>query len=362
MVVVVILAVLVVCGLFMLRGTGEGDAPARIVTAATNRLPAYRRDWGRAMVAELAQVHSPASRWRFTASVLRVVLFPPVRHRTRMVVVAVSGLLIAAAATVTTAREIPSLSVFVAVLGLLLGGYATVVTSRTPRPRRRASHVIVGAVALAGTAGAVTAIIRIGAAHPGATATGDTRVFSVLFALILTGYLAFALTPPRLGIATNTVLWWALTGALASGAAGILAALTTPVNVNSSIPLLLPVAATATLVTSIGASATTGSSPAGARAGLLTAILSAPMQFTINMTVLLQQHRYTLTDPYDIAAFPHSGYPDVASYLLSHAIGGEILSGLVIRLIAMLAIALLGAAVGSGLHHLATRHTARNTT
>ncbi|MGH3624718.1 MAG: hypothetical protein ACRDQ5_23505 [Sciscionella sp.] len=361
MLVQVILTVLVAAGLFMLWSNREGDAPARIVTAAVDQLPVHRRDWGQAMVAELTHIHGPTHRWRFTAGVLRVVLFSPVRHRKRMLVVAFVGLLAAAAATVATAREVPSLSVFVAVLGLLLGGYATVVTSRTPRPRPRTLHVIVGAVALAGIAATITALVRIAAAHPAVTTNDDALVFSVLFALILTGYLAVALTPPRLGDNTNTVLWWALAGALASGAAGTIATLTTSVAAEETIPLLLPAAAAATLAASIGASATTGSRQAGTRAGLLTAILGAPMHFTINMTALLQLHHYTLTNPYDIAAYPHSGYPDVASYILSDALGGEILGGLVIRLIALLALALLGAAAGTGLHHLATRRTARTT-
>jgi hypothetical protein len=131
--IVVVLAVLVVAGVLVLCGKGEGDTPARIVTIAANRLPAHRRDRGRAMVAELTQIHGRARRWRFTAGVLRVVLFPPLRHRNRVLVVAFTGLMVAAAATVAAAREVPSLSVFIAVLGLLVCGYATVVTSRSQR-------------------------------------------------------------------------------------------------------------------------------------------------------------------------------------------------------------------------------------
>jgi len=74
------LGVLVVAGLMWLlrrrRGGGRGDGAARIAAAAVDRLPAGWRDWGRAMAAELGQVHGRARRWRFMAGVLRVVLFP----------------------------------------------------------------------------------------------------------------------------------------------------------------------------------------------------------------------------------------------------------------------------------------------
>ena len=51
---------------------------------------------------------------------------------------------------------------------------------------------------------------------------------------------------------------------------------------------------------------------AGALAGALAAILGAPVHVTIGMTALLSLHRYALTDPYDIASYPRSGFPDVA--------------------------------------------------
>jgi hypothetical protein len=95
-----ILVVLVVVGLVgVLRREGSIDAPARIVTIATNRLPAHRREWGQAMIAELTEIPGRARRWQFTLGVLRVVLFPPGRHRKRALVVAVAGLMVAVVAT-----------------------------------------------------------------------------------------------------------------------------------------------------------------------------------------------------------------------------------------------------------------------
>jgi hypothetical protein len=301
------------------------------------------------MTAELTQIRGRARRWQFSAGVLWVVLFPPLQHRNRVVAVAAVGLMIGAAATLAAAREVPSLSVFVVVLGLLLCGYGTMAASRSPRPRRTTPHMIVSLVALTAMAATITTVVRIAVAHPAAT-VDRTHVFSILLAVALTGYLAFALTPP-LGDHANAVLWWALAAALTSSAAW---ALTTSAANLGVIPFLPPAAVIATLAAAVGASVTTRSSPAGARAGLLATALSAPLYVTINLTALLQLHHYTLTDPYDIAAYPHSGYPDVASYLLSDTLGGEVIAGLVLSPIALAALALLGAAAGTRIRRPAT--------
>jgi hypothetical protein len=92
------------------------DPAARVVAVAATWLPPQRQEWGMAMAAELAQVRGPAQRWRFAAGVLRVALFPPLRHRARVLVVACAGLAAAAAATVAAASEVPGMSVFAAVL------------------------------------------------------------------------------------------------------------------------------------------------------------------------------------------------------------------------------------------------------
>ena len=359
MFIALVLVVLVAAGLLWLfGGKGDADAPARIAAAAASQLPAHRRDWGRAMAAELTHIHGRARRWQFAAGVLRVVLFPPPRRRNRALLVAAAGLMAAAAATVAAASEVPGLAVFVAVLGLLLSGYAMAVTSRSPRARPTAPRVMVGVVALGGVAAAVATVVRIAAAHPAAT-TDDTHVFSILFALMLTGYLAFALTPPRLGGHANsdTVLWWALAGALASGVIWTAAALTMPPTAMGVIGYLSPVAAAATLAASAGASVAARSRRAGVQAGLLTGILAAPLHFALDLTTILQLHHYTLSSAYDVAAYPHSGYPDVASYILSDAVAGEIVSGLVLYPLTLLALALLGAVAGTGVHRLAARRT-----
>ena len=358
---VVALAALAVIGLaWLLCRAGSGDVPARVAAVAANRLPAHRQDWGMAMAAELTQVSGRARRWQFAAGLLRVMLFPPSRHPARVLAAALGGLLAAVGATVVAATEVPSMSVFAAAAGLLLGGYGTVAASRSHRLRPTMPRIAIGAVALAGVAAAVAAVVRIAVAYPAAT-TDRTHVFSVLFALALTGCLALTLSPVRhAGPAgttgpADTVLWWALAGALACGAGWTIVAVTTPVTAGGATSLLWPAGAAATLAVSAGAAATTRSRLSGVQAGLLTAVLGALMRFALDLTAILQVHHYTLTSAYDIAAYAHSGYPSVASYVLSDAVAGDILGGLVLYPMALLVVAFLGAAAGAGLRQLAVR-------
>ena len=110
MLALLVLAVLMAAGLlWLLRGSGGSDAPARIVTVAAGLLPEHRRDWGRAMAAELAQIHGRGRRWRFAVGAVRVALFPPPRLRNRVLAVALAGLTAAAGATVAAASEVPGL-------------------------------------------------------------------------------------------------------------------------------------------------------------------------------------------------------------------------------------------------------------
>jgi hypothetical protein len=184
-----------------------------------DRLPAHRREWGPALVAELARIHRRVRRWRFAAGALRVLLLPP-SPRGRPVLVALVGLAVAAAATVSAAYEVPTLSVFAATLGLLLCACATVAAAHWPSRRPGSAYLAVAAVALIAAVATVATVVRVAVLHPTATADG-THVFSVLFAVVLTGYLAVALTPPRPGRQTDALRLWALTAALAGGGAWI---------------------------------------------------------------------------------------------------------------------------------------------
>lgn len=58
-------------------GIDARDIPRHLLTLAVRRMPAERRDWGRAMLAELAQLQNPSTRWRFALGCAQAALFPP---------------------------------------------------------------------------------------------------------------------------------------------------------------------------------------------------------------------------------------------------------------------------------------------
>jgi hypothetical protein len=349
MVLIATLVILVVGGLVLARrGLTGSDGPERLVAAAARHLPPARQDWGRAMTAELTHVTDRPARWRFAGGVVRVALFPPARHRGLVVTVAIVALAITAVGTAVAAITAPAMAVFAGALGVLLGGYATAVACRWPARPLTAPRLMAAAVALTGTSAAVAAVVRIAIIRP-AAATDSTHLFAILLALAVTACLALVLTPAALGQHLSRVMWWAVGGALASTAAWVFIAIAVPFNPEQVTGYFSPVSAAAVLVASACVGASTRSLSAGAWAGVLTAVLGAPIHFAIDMSALLQLHNYALTNPFDVAAYAHSGYPTVASYVISDTLGGYIIGGLFIAPIALTGLALLAGAAGSRL-------------
>jgi hypothetical protein len=48
------------------------DIPRLLLTVAVRRMPVERREWGEAMLAELAQLQNKSTRWRFALGCARV--------------------------------------------------------------------------------------------------------------------------------------------------------------------------------------------------------------------------------------------------------------------------------------------------
>jgi hypothetical protein len=86
------------------------DGPARLLAAATATLPADRRDWGQAIVAELAQVpvQERAARWRFAAGCAHAASFPPGGSRTAVGVAGALAVTATAAAASATSAGLPA--------------------------------------------------------------------------------------------------------------------------------------------------------------------------------------------------------------------------------------------------------------
>jgi hypothetical protein len=307
--------------------TRDGDLPQRIVAAAVNALPASRRAWGQALIAELAAVSGRGRRWRFAAASLRIALFPPAPKPAAALTTAVIGSLLTIGVTLATTWLMPTMSVFMAVLGLLLSGYATALAGRSPHFPAEPSRLAPVAVAMLGVLAAVVAVSAVAATHPAAT-RDETHIYSVVLALVLSGYLIAGLSMV-IHVPARASVWAGVVGAIVAVAVSA-----TIVPAQAVVAPISPVTAAATLVTTAGIAAWTGNRLAATRAGLLVAILSAPVEFAITVIAAEYADPSVLTNPYDIAAYPRSGYPDVASYLLSDTLGGNIVALVVTPLVA----------------------------
>ncbi|MBO0869344.1 MAG: hypothetical protein J2P15_12335 [Micromonosporaceae bacterium] len=318
------------------RGT-KPDVPGWIVAGAVRRLPAQRHAWGRALVAELAAIQDARQRWRFAAGVLRVVLFPPAARPGAVRATAAVGIVVTVLATLASVWLVPTIGVFVAALGLLVSGHAVAVACRSPRLPSGRAALFASAVAVAGLV-AVTGIVIVAAAtHPAAT-RDQTHVYSVVLAVTLCGYLIAGRWVTVKSGGVRAVLWGGVAGATAT------IAVWTALPPAAVKPPISQTLVGATLCTAIAVGASTRSRRSGAQAGLLVAILAAPIDFVAAVTPVQFSHSFTLTDPYDIHNFPYSGYPDVASYLLSDELAGNVIR-LVVTPLVMYAIAWIGAAI-----------------
>jgi hypothetical protein len=75
-----------------MSGQPDGDLARRFLAAAVALMPASRRDWGRAMLAELDQVAGPAARWRFAVGAAWATLtVPRARRLPRLAAIVLAG-------------------------------------------------------------------------------------------------------------------------------------------------------------------------------------------------------------------------------------------------------------------------------
>jgi hypothetical protein len=300
-------------------------------------------------VAELAAVQGRRQRWRFTAGVLRLVLFPPATRPGAVRVTAATGMFATVAATVVTARLVPAAAVFVATLGLLATGYATALACRWPRLPAHRAQLFTGAVTVAAVFAVAGVVISVAVTDPAAT-TDPTHIFSAVLAATLCGYLMAGLRLVVASGSTRIVLWGGICAAAATVAGSSLlppSGIVRPVQ---------PVLAAATFGIAILVSTITRSGRGGVRAGLLAALLVTPTQFAVDVTALQLGYPHTLANQAEMAAYLHSGYPTVASYLLSDALDGRIIS-LVVTPFIMYVIARFGVTVaGYGLGRYAESH------
>jgi hypothetical protein len=263
------------------RGDG-GDLPSHVVATAARWLPAHRLEWGQAMIGELSAIHGSAARWRFAGAAVRVAILPPTRHSGTSATLAGTGLAGTVVATLAAERFVPTLGVFVATLGLLLTASAIALAGRwRSLPTGRGARVA-GAVAGSGLLAATCAVVAVATADPGAT-QDRTHLASLTLAATLCGYVVGGLAMARATGTPSAVHGVAVAGAAVAASSG------TALDIYKSlgvIQLISPTGTVATAATAIVVAAATGSRAAGRRAGLLSAVLGAPVQFAATLLLL----------------------------------------------------------------------------
>jgi hypothetical protein len=323
------------------------DWPELLLSGAVCLLPDEYGDWGIAMMAELAQIQSRASRWRFTLGCARVALFPPRRSNLR---VAVVGLASAAAAVATGLASLPALRDFAVTFVALVGGFATLAVARSRRPSPVAPGVVVTASLLAGVAGCIAIFAYVAVKFPPAV-RDPSHALSTLFAVFLTGYVWLALTPPRalttsrfarrLGV--GAALVYGLVFGL--GQVAIDALFDADAGDAVGLFLLLVVPVVLVLACSIVAAATDRSLRAGIEAAMWGGLVIALAIFNLRLLTLLLgfQHDAVLADSY------RPGFtPEFATWF-PRLLGDELAGGIVSLVLVpgwLLFFGLIGARVG----------------
>jgi hypothetical protein len=121
-------------------GTGSRvsamDLPGRLLAAAVAALPERRREWGRAMTAELAEVRGRSARWWFALSSVRATLWlPPAGGWPVLALVTWAVVAATTAAGPAVGAAVPGLRVFAVTFTGLVGAMVVLAVARSRRPR-----------------------------------------------------------------------------------------------------------------------------------------------------------------------------------------------------------------------------------
>ena len=175
------------------------SAPERYLGAIVRLLPATRRQWGRAMQAELAAIDGACERWRFVLGCTRVAVLPPARPW-----VVWQALAVAAGAAAVVAGEIalagaagqtiPLLLVLalLAWLGRRPGYLGPVRPDRTTRAVRTGGYLVVAVYLVALIAGDGDGFLQPNRGNWG-------PVFTLMLTLVAVLFLALTARSSRVG-------------------------------------------------------------------------------------------------------------------------------------------------------------------
>lgn len=171
------------------------DPPGRVLTVAVAALPERRRQWGRAMIAELAGIEGRSARWRFALSCVRATLW--LRPAGGWpVLTLVAGVVVAAVAAAGPAvgAAVPGLGVFAASFTGVVGAMVVLAVARSRRPRlpMPAPTVLV----TGGVAASIVVTVLFLRRAP-AAAEYLPPAAAVFLAVVLAGCLWVAVAAPR---------------------------------------------------------------------------------------------------------------------------------------------------------------------
>jgi hypothetical protein len=264
----------------------DRDRAGRLLSAAVRVMPAERRDWGRAMQAELAAIDEPPARWSFAWGCLRAAavkfhLLRGVLHL--LVVLGTLGALLAWIATVDYRPLAWILSVVASVLaavcwqGRRAGMFGPAGDGVAAWLLRGGGYLMAGALVA----------VALGHAHP-ATLEAANAGDGILAILSVAGsfLIGLASVSARRSAATVRVLVTGAGSALAATLVWLIVVLATP-PIPASAGWALTATGAAAVVAVLVSSAGSGSTPGSLLAGLLA---TAGTMGLIFVTVLLLAH------------------------------------------------------------------------
>jgi hypothetical protein len=182
--------------------TSEADSPEVLLTAAVATLPEHRREWGRAMIGELAEVRGRSARWRFALSTARAALWtPPARGWPVIGPVAVVVAASVAVAGPAVGAAVPGLTVFAVAFTATVGAMVLLAVARARRLRLPAPGATI--LAMSGVAASIAVTVVLLRREPDA-AEYFPPAAAVCFAIVLAGCLWVAVGSPR-SLGTGTL-------------------------------------------------------------------------------------------------------------------------------------------------------------
>ncbi len=331
MIVVVVVAVAVAAVVRWMRaGRGAGRdrdlrrGPRLLLGTAAHLFPRERREWARAMFAELDEVPGSFARWRFALGGLWAGLVASGR---RPVPVAGTAVVVGVAAGV--GAVVYAVSPVTHVFAVALA--TTLVPAGIAWPRPQAAGAtrarVLGVTLLAGVTACVALTLFGVAAYPAAAGDdGATTVYSLVLAAVLGAYVWVGLGAWRAdrhdhtSPASGAVLAGLLFGA-GLAVVGVIAdrfGLLALVAVSGVAGLLLAGAFGARLVRR-------GTTERGlVAAGLRVGSVAALAYFVVGMSATYITASWPVHDEEVLDAFRASGLPDLATYLVSDALGSAI--------------------------------------